>query len=61
MIYTFQKRPIVLIRDKHIFSSHRVLHKDCDSKGSVEKILCSSASTGLAQDELIGGKLSVVE
>jgi hypothetical protein len=31
------ERPSIFIRDKHIFSSERMLHKDYDHKGSVEK------------------------
>jgi hypothetical protein len=34
---TFDKRPSIFIRDKPIFSSERVLHKDYDRNGSVEK------------------------
>jgi hypothetical protein len=30
--------PSVFIRDKPVFSSERMLHKDCDCKGSVKKI-----------------------
>jgi hypothetical protein len=33
--YTLQ-RPSIFIRDKPIFSSERMLHKDYDRKGSVE-------------------------
>jgi hypothetical protein len=37
-MYT-DKRTGICIRDKHIFSSERMLHKDYDRKGSVEKNL----------------------
>jgi hypothetical protein len=36
-IHTLEKRPNILVRDKHIFSSERMLHKDYDRMGSVEK------------------------
>jgi hypothetical protein len=36
-IYTLDKRPSIFIRDKPILLSERMLHKDCDHKGSVEK------------------------
>jgi hypothetical protein len=32
------ERPGIFIRDKYIFSSERMLHKDYDGKGSVEKM-----------------------
>jgi hypothetical protein len=31
------KRPSIFIRDKSIFSSERMLHKDNDRKGSAQK------------------------
>jgi hypothetical protein len=34
---TLDERPSMFIRDKLVFSSERVLHKDYDRKGSVEK------------------------
>jgi hypothetical protein len=34
---TLDERPSLFIRDKPIFSSGRLLHKDYDPKGSVEK------------------------
>jgi hypothetical protein len=37
VIRTFDKRPSIFIRDKPIFSSERMLHKDYDSKDSVAK------------------------
>jgi hypothetical protein len=35
--YTLDERPSVFRRDKPIFSSERLLHKDYDSKGSVRE------------------------
>jgi hypothetical protein len=35
--YTLGGRPSIFIRDKPIFSSERMLHKDYRRKGSVEK------------------------
>jgi hypothetical protein len=37
-VLTEDERPSIFIRDKPNFSSERVLHKDYDRKGSVEKI-----------------------
>jgi hypothetical protein len=34
---TLDERPSIFIRDKPILSSERMLHKDYDRKGSVEK------------------------
>jgi hypothetical protein len=34
---TFDERPGIFIRDKPIFSSERMLHKDYDRKDSAEK------------------------
>jgi hypothetical protein len=36
-IRTLEIRSNIIIKDKHIFSSERMLHKDYDRKGSVEK------------------------
>jgi hypothetical protein len=36
-IGTLDETPNIFIRDKHIFSSKRMLRKDYDRKGSVEK------------------------
>jgi hypothetical protein len=36
-IRTLDEKPILFIRDKPILSSERMLHKDYDRKGSVEK------------------------
>jgi hypothetical protein len=38
VIHTLDKRPTTIIKDKLIFSSERMLHKDYESKSSVEKI-----------------------
>jgi hypothetical protein len=37
VIRTVAERPSLFIRDKRIFSSERMLHKDYYRKGSVEK------------------------
>jgi hypothetical protein len=37
-IRTLDERPSVSITDKPIFSSERMFQKDCDLKGSVQKI-----------------------
>jgi hypothetical protein len=47
--------------DKPIFSSERILHKDYDRKGSVEKISGGKPLEAWRQDELIGGKPPVVK
>jgi hypothetical protein len=49
------------MRDKLIFSSERVLHKDYDRKFSVEKISGIGSQGVWRQDELIGGKPPVVK
>jgi hypothetical protein len=36
-IRTLDERPSIFIRDKHIFSSDRMLRKDYDRKGSLSK------------------------
>jgi hypothetical protein len=36
-IHVHDKRPSIFIRDKHVFSSERMLHKDYERKGSVAK------------------------
>jgi hypothetical protein len=54
--------PIILIREELILSSERTLHKDYDSKGSVEKKIPGRGSQGTwRQDELFGGKPPVVK
>jgi hypothetical protein len=61
-MYTL-KRPSIFIRDTPIFSSERMLHKDYDPKGSAAKRKNSGHEPQEAwhQDELIGGKPSVVK
>jgi hypothetical protein len=39
VIHTLDERPSIFIRDKPIFSSERMLHKDYYHKGSVEKVI----------------------
>jgi hypothetical protein len=60
---TWQRRNI-FIRDKPVFSSERMLRKDYgrNSSDAKEKKLCGRESLGTwRQDELIGGKPSVVK
>jgi hypothetical protein len=60
--YVHVKRPSIFIRDKLILSSERMLHKDYDLKGSVERRISGRHPQGAwRQDELIGGKLPVVK
>jgi hypothetical protein len=58
---TLYKRPSIFIREKLIFSSERMLHKDYDSKGSVEKKFSRDPQGAWRQDEGIGGKPPVVK
>jgi hypothetical protein len=52
MIHTLDRRPSIFIRDKPIFSSERMLHKDYDCKDSVEeKILGPKSQEAWNQDE----------
>jgi hypothetical protein len=52
----------LFIRDKPIFSSERLLHKDYDRKGSVAKTISARQPQEVwRQDELIGGKQPVVK
>jgi hypothetical protein len=51
----------MLMRDKLIFSSEKMLHKDLDRKGSVEKKNPGRGSQGTwRQDVMIGDKPPVV-
>jgi hypothetical protein len=53
--------PSIFMRDKPIFSSERMLHKDYYRRSSVEKRNSGRGSQGACrQDELIGGKPPVV-
>jgi hypothetical protein len=48
--------------DQPILSSKRMLRKNYDHKGSVEKIISNRDPQGVwRQDKLIGGKLPVVK
>jgi hypothetical protein len=47
---TLDKRPSMFIREKPVLSSERMLHKNYDRKGSVEKIPGRGS-----QGKLIGG------
>jgi hypothetical protein len=52
----------MFIRDKPIFSSERMLHKDYYRKGSVEKKISGRESQGAwGQDELIDDKPPLVK
>jgi hypothetical protein len=53
--------PAAIVNDTVILSSERMLHKDHDSKGSVGKIAGRESQGAWCQDELIGGKPSVVK
>jgi hypothetical protein len=55
--YVQLTRPSIFIRDNQILSSERILHRDYNSKDSIEKSI-SSRETKMAwrQDELIGSK-----
>jgi hypothetical protein len=46
-IRTLNEWPSIFIRDKPIFSSERILHKEYDRKGSVEKISVVVSLKGL--------------
>jgi hypothetical protein len=54
--------PAVIVKDKPILSSEKMLHKDYDRMCSNEKKNSGPESSGARrQDELIGGKLPVVK
>jgi hypothetical protein len=59
-MWTLDERPRIFIRENPIFSSERMLHKDCYYKGSVEKISGRGSEGSWRQDELIGGNPPVV-
>jgi hypothetical protein len=62
MIPTSDERPSIPLRDKPTFSSERMLHKDYDRKGSVEKNSQVVSLKGLGvKTNLIGGKPPVVK
>jgi hypothetical protein len=46
----------MFVRDKPIFSSERMLHKNYARKSSVENISVRESQGAWRQDELIGGK-----
>jgi hypothetical protein len=52
--------PSIFIRDKLIFSSERVSHKDYYRRSSVEKKSGRGFQGAWRQDELIGGKPPVL-
>jgi hypothetical protein len=47
MKFTLDEKPSIFIRDKHIFSSERMLHKDYNRKSSDGKKKKKSLVTGL--------------
>jgi hypothetical protein len=62
-MYTWRKAKYIHKRQS-IFSSERMLHKDYDCKGSVEKkkeISGRESQRSWHQDELIGGRSPVVK
>jgi hypothetical protein len=60
-MYTWQ-RPSIFIREKPIFSSERLLHKDYEGNGSVAKKNSGrEPQEAWRQDELIDGKPTVVK
>jgi hypothetical protein len=59
--YTLDEKPSIFIRDKPIFSSERMLHKDYDRKGSVKKNSVRESTGAWRQVELIGSKQQVVK
>jgi hypothetical protein len=61
-IRTLDERPSIFIREKFILSSERMLHKNYDCQDSVAKKISGRKPQGAwRQDELIGGKPSVVK
>jgi hypothetical protein len=46
VVFTLDERPSIFIRDKPIFSSKRMLHKDYYRKGSIGKKLSDRESEG---------------
>jgi hypothetical protein len=58
---TLDEKPSVFIRDKSIFWSERMSHKDYDPKSSLKKISVREPQGAWRQDELIGGKPRVVK
>jgi hypothetical protein len=59
---TLDERLSIFIRDNPIFSSERMLQKDYDCKGLVErKISGRDSQRAWRQDEVTGGKPPVVK
>jgi hypothetical protein len=58
---TLHEMPRAFIRNKPIFSSERMLHKDYDRKVVVEKISGRGSQGAWRQDNLIGGKSPVAK
>jgi hypothetical protein len=54
--------PAVIVNDRPIFSSERMLYRDYDRRSSTEENNSGRESQGARrQDELLGGKPSVVK
>jgi hypothetical protein len=61
-IHTFYEGPNLFIGDNFIVSSERMLHKEHDCKGSVEKKNSGRGSLGTRrEDELIDGRRPVIK
>jgi hypothetical protein len=58
---TLEEKLIIFVGDKSILTSERMLHKDCDRKGSVEKNSGRESQGAWRQDELNGGKPPVLK
>jgi hypothetical protein len=57
-----ENAPEAIVNDRPILSSERMLHKDYDRNGSLEKKINGREPEGACRpDELSGGKLQVVK
>jgi hypothetical protein len=62
MLYVHLTRPSIFVRDKPILLSERILNKDYNCKGSVEKKIYGCESQGAwCQGKLISAKLLVIK
>jgi hypothetical protein len=55
------RSPAAIVNDRPILSSERMLHKDYDRKGSVEKINGRGSQGAWRWDKLMGGKSPVIK
>jgi hypothetical protein len=53
--------PAVIVNDRSILSSERMLHKDYDRKCSIENSSGRESQGAWGQDEVIGGKPPVAK